>query len=167
MRTSVTLRTGAAFSLVEVVLALGIISFAIVAILGVMPVGLGTGRAAQDDTRAVQLAQTLLDGMASQAQAKFSAIAVPVSSGSPAPLDLSQSTSNPATPAVALYASNDGQLSDSPTAAAYSVKIITNNAPPGFESGSANAVTINVAWPVGAPAAKQTLRSYSRVITKY
>ncbi len=39
-----------AFSMVEVVLALGIIAFGVVAILGVIPVGLSTGRSAQGDT---------------------------------------------------------------------------------------------------------------------
>ena len=42
------------FSLVEVVLALGVVGFALVAILGVFPVGLTTQHSAQDDTRAAQ-----------------------------------------------------------------------------------------------------------------
>jgi len=43
---------GAGFSLVEVVLALGVVAFAIVAILGIVPTGLSSSHGAQDETRA-------------------------------------------------------------------------------------------------------------------
>src|SRR5437763_9606573 len=49
-----------AFSLVEVVLALGVVSFAIVAILGLIPTGLQTSHSSQDETRAAQIAQSIL-----------------------------------------------------------------------------------------------------------
>src|SRR5205823_7388168 len=49
-----------AFSLVEVVLALGVLSFAIVAILGLIPIGLQTSHSSQDETRAAQIAQSIL-----------------------------------------------------------------------------------------------------------
>lgn len=42
---------GSAFSLVEVTLALGIIGFALVAILGLVPVAQNAGREAADDTK--------------------------------------------------------------------------------------------------------------------
>lgn len=155
------------FSLVEVVLALGVISFAIIAIFGVLPIGLNTGRSAQDDTRAVQLAQTIIDSMASQAQTQFTAISLPVASPTPPPIDLSTSKSTVAAPAVKVYADNDGKLSDSPSGATYVVSIITDNAPTGFDTGYANEVTINVAWPVAAASPAQTVQSFSRVITKY
>jgi uncharacterized protein (TIGR02598 family) len=44
-----------AFSLIEVVLALGVIAFALVAILGVFPTGLAANRSSISDTRASQL----------------------------------------------------------------------------------------------------------------
>ena len=46
----VAFRRGHAFSLVEVVLALGVVSFAIVAILGVVPLGLQTGHDAANQS---------------------------------------------------------------------------------------------------------------------
>ncbi len=55
-----------AFSLVEVVLALGIVSFAIVAILGLIPTGLQTSHSSQDETRAAQIAQSILATFAGQ-----------------------------------------------------------------------------------------------------
>ena len=44
-----------AFSLIEVVLSLGVIAFALVAILGVFPVGLAANRSSISDTRAAQI----------------------------------------------------------------------------------------------------------------
>jgi Tfp pilus assembly protein PilV len=169
-----------AFSLVEVVLALGIISFAIVAILGVFPVGLNTGHSAQDETRAPQIAQMILASLSSQV-VKRNATGQPVLDGSgqtqlndaakiqcqanqTVPVDLSTST-KPTTPT--LYANNDGQLITAATNATYSVTIITDNAPAGFDTGYANKATVVIAWPTNAAAANQTKRDYTRVISKY
>jgi uncharacterized protein (TIGR02598 family) len=49
----------AAFSLVEVVLALGVIAISLVAILGVFPVGLSSNRTSVSDTRAAELANAI------------------------------------------------------------------------------------------------------------
>ena len=48
-----------AFSLIEVVLALGVVAFALVAILGVFPVGLSSNRTSINDTRAAGLADAI------------------------------------------------------------------------------------------------------------
>ncbi len=48
------------FSLIEVVLALGVISFALVAILGVFPIGLAANRTSISDTRAAQLINAIV-----------------------------------------------------------------------------------------------------------
>lgn len=48
-----------AFSLVEVVLALGIVGFAMLALLGLLPVGLHAGRDAMNLTVGTQIAQSL------------------------------------------------------------------------------------------------------------
>lgn len=48
-----------AFSLVEVTLAIGIISFGMLAMLGFMPVGLGTMREAMDQTIQAQIVRTV------------------------------------------------------------------------------------------------------------
>ncbi len=53
-------RAQRAFSLVEVVLALGIIAFAFVANIGMLPVGLQTFRDSADKTQTTQIAQNLL-----------------------------------------------------------------------------------------------------------
>ena len=54
-RIPVSRARGAGFSLVEVVLSLGVIAFALVAILGVFPTGLRANRASISDTRAAEV----------------------------------------------------------------------------------------------------------------
>ena len=174
-----------AFSLVEVVLALGVISFAIVAILGVLPVGLSTSHSAQDDTRAAHIAQSILGTLTSQnvkrdatgqpildandhLQLNDSA-QVPLATGQPLTVDLTVSAS-PTTPD--LFADNDGQLTQSTTAATYAIRIAKNTSPIGFDPPSggevfAAEVTVSVGWPANAPTASQTTRNFIRVISKY
>lgn len=48
-----------AFSLVEVTIALGIVSFALISVLGMMPVGLSTMRAAMDQTTEAQISRRI------------------------------------------------------------------------------------------------------------
>jgi uncharacterized protein (TIGR02598 family) len=158
-------RTGFAFSLVEVVLALGVVAFAIVAIIGIVPTGLSTGHSAQDDTRATQIAQDLINSMASQAQTNFTAVKLTIpGNANPPTLDL---TSSSTSPAAQLYANNDGKLSDSATNATYSVQVATNNTPVGFDSGYANQITVRIAWPATAAPSTQTFRNYVRIVSKY
>jgi len=52
-------REASGFSLVEVVLALGVIAISLVAILGVFPVGLSSNRTSVSDTRAAELANAI------------------------------------------------------------------------------------------------------------
>jgi type II secretory pathway pseudopilin PulG len=175
-----------AFSLVEVVLALGVISFAIVAILGVFPVGLGTSRSAQDETRAPQIAQTFFATLDSQ---PFNTVSVKLydkdgaSNGS---IDLDLALADGVDPAFnGLVANNSGELfitggtpkffsSHLPPAlpatdsnAVYALTVLFNKAPSGFDASYANQVTVTVAWPASAAAANQTKRSYTRILSKY
>jgi Tfp pilus assembly protein PilV len=157
-----------AFSLVEVVLALGVIAIVITTILGLLPVALRTGHSAQDETRGAEIAQTIFGSLVAQAPSQFNTgIQLPLPGNttlSPA-IDLTGSSS-PTTPT--LYAGNDGQLMQSQSAdAAYAITIFTRNSPPGFDSG-ANQVTVRLAWPANAPtAANQTIRDFVRIISKY
>jgi type II secretory pathway pseudopilin PulG len=177
-----------AFSLVEVVLALGVISFAIVAILGVFPLGLSTGHSAQDETHAPQIAQTIFATLASQT---FNAVSIKLydstgnASGS---VDLDLTQQNGAEPNLSgLSANNSGEvfiatagnppkflsahappaLPATDSTAVYAVAVLFNNSPAGFDAQFANQVTITVAWPAGATTANQTKRDYTRIISKY
>lgn len=59
MSTGIRARFRAGFSLIEVVLALGLIGFSLAAILGVFPVGFASARSSATDTRAAQIAHAV------------------------------------------------------------------------------------------------------------
>jgi uncharacterized protein (TIGR02598 family) len=151
-------RLARAFSLVEVVLALGVMAVSVVAILGVLPAGLRSSHSAQDETRAAQMAQAVLASIASGASVNFMSVTVPGMTGT---LNLTNSETKP------LYADNNGVFKSTAGGAIYVINIITNNAPTGFDSGYANEVKVQVAWPSTAAVQNQTKREYVRIISKY
>ena len=157
------------FSLAEVVIALGVVTVGIVAVLGVFPIALQTGHLAQDETRAAHIAQSVIGSLAASASTHFSNAQLPLyPSPSPGPTPLSINLTTTLSPAVTLYADNDGKLILSSTNAAYAILIYTNNSVPGFtDPASANEVTVRLAWPANAPAAAQTFRDYVRIVSKY
>jgi len=159
------------FSLAEVVIALGVITVGIVAVLGVFPTSLQTGKSAQDETRAAHVAQSVIGSLAASASTHFSNAQLPLyasPSPAPSPLSINLTTNSGTTPAATLYADNDGKLFSNSTLATYVIFIYTNTAVPGFtDPASANQVTVRVAWPANAPAANQTFRDYVRIISKY
>ncbi len=166
-----------AFSLAEVVIALGVITVGVIAVLGVFPIALQTGHSAQDETRAGHIAQSVFGSLVPVARAecspipacclgidcsRFHNVQIRLSNGVSPSIDLTTSSS------YTLYAGNDGQLTNSATDATYAITIYTNNSVPGFtDPASANAVTVRVAWPANALAANQTFRDYVRIISKY
>ena len=166
-----------AFSLVEVVLALGVIAVGVIAILGVFPIALQTGHSAQDETRAPEIAQTIYGSLAAQAPSQFSNVRFLLSDGvtlfptPPSPSINLTLSSSPTAPT--LYADNEGKLIQDATTAAYAIFIFTCNPsncaapPPGFNDPRLNQVTVRMAWPANAPAANQTYRDYVRIISKY
>ncbi len=154
------------FSLLEVVIALGVIAVGIVGVLAVFPTALQTGHSAQDETRAPHIAQSVFGSLVAQAPSQFTNVQIPLSAGVSPSINLTAGSGT--TPAVTVYADNDGNLIPNSTNAAYAIFIYTNNAVPGFtDPASANLVTVRVAWPANAPAANQTFRDYVRIISKY
>jgi uncharacterized protein (TIGR02598 family) len=152
------------FSLAEVVIALGVITVGIVAVLAVFPAALQTGHSAQDETRAAHIAQSIFGSLVAQAPSQFSGVQFLLSDGVTRSPSINLTTSSSYT----LYAGNDGQVINSVANATYAITIYTNNAVAGFtDPASANAVTVRVAWPANAPAANQTFRDYVRIVSKY
>ncbi len=152
------------FSLVEVVLALGVIGFAIIAMLGVMPVALNSGRDSQSETRAAQIAQDIITSVTSQAQARFpnATISQPSSQFS-YDVDLSAARAYDT-----LAADNNGNLVALPNAGDASkypfqvnVRIVPD--PTGFDPGYASTVAVRVAWQPFA----ENYRDFVRIVTKY
>jgi type II secretory pathway pseudopilin PulG len=68
MKLVAAFRSAAAFTLVEIALALAIIGFAVVAIIGVLPFGLNVQRENREETIIVQEANFLLDAIRTGAQ---------------------------------------------------------------------------------------------------
>jgi type II secretory pathway pseudopilin PulG len=170
------------FSLLEVVIALGVITVGIVGVLAVFPTALQTGHSAQDETRAAHIAQSVFGSLVAGASSQFSNVQLPLSpppSPSPAPtpflsIDLT-ACSSPTAPT--LYADNDGRLIQGATTATYAIFVFTCNSgctpPCSFaDPGAASEVTLRVLWPPmpnqgPTPAANQTFRDYVRIISKY
>ena len=154
----------AGFSLIEVVLALGVIAFGILAMLGVVPVALNTGHEGQNETRAAQLAQDVITSVSSQAQSRFpNAFIAQPSSGFSYNIDLSKSYTYDT-----LGADNDGNLVayGSPTEAAkypFHVQVRIDPDPVGFDAGYASKLTVRVAWQPFT----QSFRDFVRIVTKY
>jgi uncharacterized protein (TIGR02598 family) len=164
-----------AFTLAEVVVALGIIAFAIVAILGLLPVGLATGRASQDESRAPQIAQDIFTSIASQAQTRYPNVTVKqTSTNFSYDIDLSQSITH-----KWMSADNDGTLVIvDPSQPAeemkhpYQVLITINPNPTGFDRNYASEVAIRIVTPPSpnpdaTPGTNQTVRDFVRIISKY
>lgn len=156
-----------AFSLVEVVLALGIVAFAIVAILGAFPAALQTSRSSQSETRAAQIAQDVLVSLASQSQVDFSTDRYIKQSATLNASDFKYAVKlDGSTPSYIFSADNDGHLvvPNGTSANPYQVTVFVSNTPPiGFDASYAALVTVRVAWQPFA----QNFRDFVRIITKY
>jgi uncharacterized protein (TIGR02598 family) len=61
-----------AFSLLEVVVALTVVSFSLIGILGLLPVALNTAKDSQDETRVTQMAQELMEDLKGRKGIQFS-----------------------------------------------------------------------------------------------
>ncbi len=153
------------FSLVEVALALGMVAFALTAVLGLVPIGLETSRAAINETRAAQIAQRLFTEFQSQS---FTAVTLPLYDKDGnlkqnyTPFDLS--TAAASSPDVVLRANNNGELFDAATGyffdppakpvdttPIYFVGLRFDNAAAGYDAGDpakkyANKMTVRVSW---------------------
>jgi uncharacterized protein (TIGR02598 family) len=156
-----------AFTLVEVVLALGIVSFAIVAILGVLPSGLATSHSSQNDTRAAQIAQDIFTSLASQAQVSFDSQCVVAEPATTTASDFSYNMRLKGSNTYTFSADNDGHLAvpagNNYSAYPYQVTVSTAPDPAGFASGKASLVTLQVAWQPFS----QNSRTFVRIITRY
>ena len=173
----------AAFSLVEVVLALGIVSFAIIAILGLIPTGLQTSHSSQDETRAAQIAQSILATFSAQQFNSVTFLQYDANGNQSGSRTYDLTTLNgtsvglgannegellvPVTPAIFLTNPSGPPSKPADTTPIYGIAISFNNSPAGFDTGYANEVTVMLVWPYNAPAANQTQRDFTRIISKY
>ena len=114
------------FSLIEVVLALGVISFALVAIFGVFPTGLAASRWSVSDTRAAQLANAVATTIDSQSMT-FDSIDC---FGAPLNLKTLNKTAAPVVLHASYSSPNQPEITSAPTAnSIYTIELRFDNEP--------------------------------------
>jgi uncharacterized protein (TIGR02598 family) len=135
----------AAFSLVEVTLALGVAAFCLIAAFGLMPVGVQTNRNATSQTAATNIiAAVVADLRATPRCAEISTqFQITLGTGPRCPSTISPS-------AATLYFDSAGQFSTSlSTNSRYQLNVTWNNSPPpGLQYAD-----LKVTWPAAATAA--------------
>ena len=154
-------RLGTGFSLVEVVIALGIVSFAVLAIVGMMPMALKSAQESMRETDATLIAQRIFAELKTGSGANRTLTISP--NGIPHALALSANSTNN------LAFTQDGMpqailaSTNSPQDAFYDfyaqISVLTN-------TGVANLsrVQIDIAAPAAAPAANRTTNSFTTLI---
>src|SRR5438046_1634975 len=118
------------FSLAEVVIAIGVITVGLVSVLALFPTALQTNHSAQDETRAAHIAQSVFGSLVAQAPSQFSNVQIRLSDGVTLSPTINLTTT--LSPAVTLYADNDGKLTNSATNTTYAIQIYTSTSVPGF-----------------------------------
>ena len=128
----------AAFSLVEIVLALGVISFALVAVIGLLPIGFQASRASIQETRATLVADAIFSTLRGQ---PFKSASLSTLGNTGANLDLSTRGAAGPEP-ISLYASYEGEFK--PSSDYFTIEVTFANTPAGLPAGSANEVRVRV-----------------------
>ena len=147
--------SNAGFSLIEVVIALGIFAFCIVAIVGLLPVGMNSVRSVSNENNAIHIASSI-EGIW-QVAPLGSTITMPNIIN-----NLSISTSQNST----YYFNEFGEPLANSTGASLKMSYTTVNY---TAAGTGNATTVNMAfsWPPGAGNPNnQTKREFSYTISK-
>jgi uncharacterized protein (TIGR02598 family) len=145
------------FSLIEVTLAIGVIAFALIAVLGLMPLGIQSSRDAGDDTRTSAIAQDVFNRMQGVLNAYVvsnnGALPTTAQSGVTFYYDVDGRYLNGATPSAPI-------TSSSSIATAIYLAQVTYGPPAAFTGASApystagvdgtvlSAVKVAVGWPV-------------------
>ncbi len=122
-------RSSVGFSLVEIALALGIVSFALLAIVGLLGVGLSSGKSAQVDTMQAAAARAFLSAIRTNSPATFSG--------------------------ATNWLNYDGSTNASATGAYFQCVITTNTPPAGVAVTDMLGLRMEFQYPLGAAAANR------------
>jgi type II secretory pathway pseudopilin PulG len=128
-----------AFSLIEVVLSLGVVSFALLALIGLLPAGLGVQKSSLNESRSIQVLSQIAQAMQAIRRDEGSGVLE-----FPSPLG----GLNVAPGAVELSLASDGTLSNNSTDSRGTIFIEQLPAPAG--SPGLLPAYISVAWPASA-----------------
>ena len=131
-------RARAGFSLAEIVVALGVTSFALLAILGLFPIGLQSERASGQETRANHLAEQVFSTLRSQ---PFTAANLALLGGN-STIDLSTADTASGSTGTTLYATYEGTVVSTPDY--FTIEVRFRNAPDGLAATTANEVHLRI-----------------------
>lgn len=140
-----------AFSLIEIVLALGVISVAMVGIMGLFPVALRSAVDSQRETRATFLAQQIFSEI--RAGTGTTRLVLRQGTSSPLNVNLSQAGSN------ALSFDNDGRFTSGPATFVVNLTVDPNTGIANLSRLQADVVT-----PATAPAASRTTNTFVTLV---
>ncbi len=147
------------FSLIEVTIAIGVTAFCLIAIMGLLPVGLNSNRTSIEQTAGTSILTAIASDLRATPSTKPpGAAAVSVQSGIPIPANpvAAQSTKT-------LYFASDGTFSTTATGKRYRATI-TFLVNPGLRS--ATWVSIKISWPPSIdPATGQPAGSVATFVT--
>ena len=145
-----------AFSLIEVVLALGVVSFAIVGIMGLFPVAMRAGQESQRETRATHIARQIYSDLkAGSSTNTFLAISNGISGPSWETLDLS----NPSATLRTIYFNSQGEPHGETLTpeSEFAVEVILD---PDTPTDGLARVQVNVMAPAAAPPANRSTNTF-------
>jgi len=147
------------FSLVEVVAALGLFGFCVVAIVGLLGVGLAATRSVANECAAVNIAESIYGGWQAQQDA---------SQRLTIPNLFTNLPSLNSTTAEDLYFDGNGVQVDSSAAseAAFMVRYSVSAEPPPPNGLIASTLQLDFTWPPGAATNTAQTRSYTRLFLK-
>lgn len=161
------------FSLVEIVLALGIISFALVGIMGLFPVALDTAQDSKAETFIAFIGQSVMADISATRQTTTAG--TPPVTSTDAMIQTAASTVSvdllSATSTVYLAFDSEGRcqkaLSESEynasvPDAAYTVQLVSEHSPAGF--ANLTRIQLNIGFPAAAPAQFRQTRTFLRLI---
>ena len=152
--------SAAAFSLVEVALALGIAGFCLVAVVGLLPVGINSNQAAFSQTAAASiLSHVLADLRATPATVPPGIAITSAQYAIPIPAD----TAGGASTTKTLYFGDSAQQFSFAPQAATSRYRLTVTFPPAAGDRAATFVTLLVSWPAAPDPASPTAALAGRV----
>jgi uncharacterized protein (TIGR02598 family) len=134
------------FTLIEVTLALGVASFAMLAIFGLLPAGLLSSQTSTQQTLATNIASAIIADMTQVPSASAIAASSPAVSGTSAEYHIDVTKTYPSTAPKQFYVDGSGALQTSAATARYSVSLTL------LQSGSRQAANgmITIAWPAAA-----------------
>lgn len=137
-------KSSAAFTLVEVALALGVASFCLVTVMALVPLGVDTGQMASDQTTASSiLTHVLADLRATPMTSPPGATATSTEYSVTIP---AQTTGATTTPVVRYFGNSAQRFSLSPVAQTSRYRLTINFLPPASDR-TATGVTLLVSWP--------------------